>query len=105
MDTIESKTGEFLSKWGMTSDNIDMEGLLQRFRSEMDRGLGGDKKGSLKMIPTFVRVSDEVKREEPVIVIDAGGTNLRTCLVTFDAQGEIGSKISARLPCRGSKRR
>ncbi|WP_320127807.1 hexokinase [uncultured Sphaerochaeta sp.] len=87
MSTIESRTDAFLSKWDMKPDSIDMEVLLKKFRTEMEIGLHSEGSSSLKMIPTYVQVKDEVKKGETVIVIDAGGTNLRTCLVSFDEQG------------------
>jgi hexokinase len=87
MGAIESRTDAFLSKWGMSPESIDMEALLATFKLEMESGLQKDGKSSLKMIPTYAQVEGEVKKGEPVIVIDAGGTNLRTCLVFFDEQG------------------
>lgn len=87
MVEIDSRTDAFLAKWGMGSDSIDMEALLGKFRQEMESGLKQGGTSSLKMIPTYTQVEGEVKKGEPVIVIDAGGTNLRTCLVTFDENG------------------
>jgi hexokinase len=51
----------------------------------MDRGLaGGD--SSLKMIPTYIGVNKEAQTMAPVIVLDAGGSNLRVAVVHFDEE-------------------
>lgn len=63
---------------------IDEDELLAFFMSEMDRGLAGEP-SSLAMLPAYVSGSCTVVPGEKVIVIDAGGTNLRTSLVSFDA--------------------
>jgi hexokinase len=59
-----------------TSDYVEL------FLDEMDRGLRGER-SSLKMIPTFVSTDTQIPYDAPAIVIDAGGTNLRTALVRF----------------------
>jgi len=80
MDT--KRVEDFLRKNELLAQMIDMEELTERFLEEMDKGL--DKGSSLAMIPTFCREDGSVKAGESVIVLDAGGTNFRTCLVTFD---------------------
>lgn len=49
---------------------------------EMERGLAG-LGGSLQMIPTYLSGHGRIPQNEPVAVIDAGGTNYRRALVTF----------------------
>jgi hexokinase len=49
----------------------------------MKRGLEGQD-SSLKMFPSFIPPSEEIPLNKPVIVIDAGGTNLRTAIVIFE---------------------
>lgn len=87
MTDIIEKSEAFLAKWGVSPSSIDMGHLLFQFKDEMEKGLAGDGESSLQMIPTYTKVVDEVKKGESVIVLDAGGTNFRTCLVTFDEQG------------------
>lgn len=79
------KTNEFLRKYSISPECADMEELTAFFLSEMEKGLEG-KDSSLAMIPTYTSEASGAKAGEPVIVIDAGGTNLRTCLVTFDEE-------------------
>lgn len=66
----------------------DAKALLKSFLNEMDKGLMSDN-SSLKMIPSYVGIQGKVPLGEPVAVIDAGGTNLRTCIATFRSGGEI----------------
>ncbi|MFA6891111.1 MAG: hexokinase [Sphaerochaetaceae bacterium] len=87
MDEVVSRTRRFLKKWGVGPECVDMHELLDAFKTEMGMGLAG-KGGSLAMIPTYVEVQDSVPVGENVIVLDAGGTNFRTCLVTFGTDGK-----------------
>lgn len=88
MADIIAKSEAFLTKWGLAPSCIDMDQLLLQFKVEMEKGLGENGQSSLQMIPTYTKVIDEVKKGQSVIVLDAGGTNFRTCLVTFDEQGK-----------------
>ena len=81
------RVGDFLRRNGMHHDTIDFDQNVDRFIQEMDRGLKGQG-GSLPMIPTYISMGDSVPRNEPVIVIDAGGTNLRVCVVAFNEEGQ-----------------
>lgn len=67
----------------LDADLISMDDLCTTFISEMKSGLAG-KSSSLAMIPSFCSPDARPKAGESVIVIDAGGTNFRTCMVTFD---------------------
>ncbi|OVE73386.1 hypothetical protein BVX94_04050 [bacterium B17] len=78
---------EFLKAHGLSADNVDIDRLLGDFRSEMEKGLAGED-SSLAMIPTFIDVDKDVPAGEPVIVIDAGGTNLRIATITFGDDGK-----------------
>ncbi len=78
---------DFLDRHSLNADNIDMDWLCSRFMDEMKAGLAGEA-SSLAMIPSFCSPDASPKAGEKVIVIDAGGTNLRTCTVTFDSNLE-----------------
>lgn len=84
MSDIVARTEAFLRKWKITPDAVDMEKVCDRFLDEMDKGLASHHGGSLRMIPTYATESESITPGESVIVLDAGGTNFRTCLVTFD---------------------
>ena len=83
---MEEKVFSFLARNNLLTRQIDDEKLLSFFMSEMDKGLSGQE-SSLAMIPTYVSEVDKVPAGERVIVLDAGGTNFRTCLVSFDDEG------------------
>ena len=85
MSKIVQKTEEFLTRWGVDAASVDMKQLLDTFLREMENGLEDQNSSSLKMIPTYTEVVQNIPKNEPVIVLDAGGTNFRTCLVTFDS--------------------
>ena len=87
MSNIVKKTSEFLMRWGVDPETIEMKPLLETFLQAMDQGLQKEEGSSLKMIPTYMEVLSQLPVGEPVIVLDAGGTNFRTCLVTFEENG------------------
>lgn len=78
---------EFLKGHKLGEEYVDCSHVLSLFSSEMEKGLKGEK-SSLKMIPTYVHRPGRLIKNESVIVMDAGGTNFRTCLVTFDEEGK-----------------
>jgi hexokinase len=74
----------FMEKYGMHYADIDIESQLKLFTAEMINGLEG-RQSSLKMFPTFIEFNNKIQKNEPVIVLDAGGTNLRSAVFHFDA--------------------
>jgi len=54
----------------------------------MNKGLKGET-SSLRMIPTYIEADNEFLKETPVLAIDAGGTNFRASLVSFDSEGTL----------------
>jgi hexokinase len=78
-----NKTQEFLKKHKLYSSEIDIKSITDDFISEMKNGLEG-KPGSLQMIPTYLGAEGKIKPNEPVVAIDAGGTNFRAVKMTFD---------------------
>ncbi len=96
---MENREETFLKRNGLDVDGIDREGLLRAFEEEMDAGLAG-RPSSLMMIPSFVSINKPVKIDTPVVVLDAGGTNLRAAVVKINAQGqaEIGAFCKRPMP-------
>ena len=82
---------EFLETNGFVSKQLDRSALVSAFLKEMEAGLEGEK-SSLAMIPTYVTPTGELKRDTPVSVLDAGGTNLRGGTVSFPT-GSTEAKI------------
>ncbi|MBR6348014.1 MAG: hexokinase [Spirochaetales bacterium] len=77
---------DFLDRHCLNTDAISMDDLCSRFIDAMHDGLSG-KKSPLAMIGSYCFVGKSPEAGQSVIVIDAGGTNLRSCLVTFKEDG------------------
>ena len=86
MEKIRRRVNAFLSKQGMYHGDISIPETCDVFLSEMDKGLAG-KKSSLAMLPTYIETEQELPRDKPVIVMDAGGTNFRVATVSFVPAG------------------
>lgn len=76
---------DFLKRNGMDNESFDLESDCRDFMREMSDGLEG-KKSSLKMIPTYIALDKDIPLEEPVIVMDAGGTNFRVAAAYFGSE-------------------
>lgn len=89
-----SKAAEFIKKHNMDYRDIVIEQEIPRYLEEMQAGLDG-KPSSLLMLPTYLKLNDEVEKNKPVVCIDAGGTNLRIAVARFNDGGEfVMSEIS-----------
>ena len=73
---MKHQAAEFLARHNMHCEQMPFPQLIDRFCEEMDRSLAGEA-SSLYMLPTFIGVRGEPRRHEPVLVMDAGGSNLR----------------------------
>lgn len=82
--TTNQRCEEFLHRYGMHYDTIDMRKELKVFIEEMEAGLKGEQ-STLMMLPTYLGVDSNVPTGTPIIVMDAGGTNFRVASVTFRA--------------------
>ena len=96
---MKTRAETFLSENGFKLEELDREALLESFAEEMEAGLAG-RPSSLMMIPSFISIDKPVKTDTPVVVLDAGGTNLRTAVVKIDSRGqaEIGSFFKRPMP-------
>jgi hexokinase len=86
VDKIRRRVNTFLSERGMFHGDISIPETCAVFLAEMDKGLAG-RKSSLAMLPTYLEIEQELPRDKPVIVMDAGGTNFRVATVTFNRAG------------------
>ena len=80
------KVESFLKRHNMASSGIDLLRGTGEFLRAMRDGLSG-RPSSLMMIPTYLAGDTSVPREQPVVVMDAGGTNFRIAEVHFDDLG------------------
>jgi len=91
---------EFLEANGLATATLDRAALIATFQKEMEAGLAGQP-SSLKMIPTYTSPYGDIKKDTPVTVLDAGGTNLRGATVTIPADGssiKIENKEKGEMP-------
>src|SRR5690554_6094798 len=86
---VTERCGEFLERWKIAPHTLDMEECCHLFMEEMERGLATKEGSSLAMIPTYTKADNLITPGEKVIVLDAGGTNFRTCLISFDQNMEV----------------
>jgi hexokinase len=74
---------EFLKANGFTmAADIDRQSMITTFLSEMEKGLKGDS-SSLRMIPAYVGVNGKIPQGSKAAVLDAGGTNFRSAIVSI----------------------
>ncbi len=86
MNTAVAKAVNFLKAFGMDYRQFSMEKVSSLFLKEMENGLSG-RASSLMMLPTFLDAKTSIPQDEPVIVLDAGGTNFRTASVLINRDG------------------
>ena len=74
---------EFLEENNFTvAEKIDRQAMISTFLSEMEKGLKGEP-SSLRMIPTYVGVNGKIPQGAKAAVLDAGGTNFRSAVVSI----------------------
>jgi len=83
MKDLKKRVVYLLEKYSMYYEDIDILRTSEAFVDEMNRGLRGED-SSLMMICTYISPEGEIPPGEPVIAVDAGGTNFRVALVRFD---------------------
>ncbi len=95
---MNTTVSAFLMKHNFVN-HIDVLSLARGILDDMRRGLK-KQTSDQDMIRTFCNPPEKSAANESVIVIDAGGTNFRSCLVTFDAAGNptISEMEKTRMP-------
>lgn len=83
----KSRIKDFFRKYQMDFAEGDFKKQCGIFLEEMERGLAGPG-SSLAMLPTYLGGEEEIPLEEPIIALDAGGTNLRAATVYFNREGQ-----------------
>ena len=66
----------------MLAADLDRQAMIATFLSEMEKGLAGQP-SSLRMIPAYVGVDGKIPAGTKVAVLDAGGTNFRSAIVSI----------------------
>ena len=85
---MKETAAQFLTRHQMHYDTMPMDDLVRLYREDMEAALRGEK-ATVYMLPSFLRADAEPVRGEKVLVIDAGGTNLRAGLAHFDENGHV----------------
>lgn len=80
---IKESVKKFMQQNQMDYSSIDIDHECRVFIEDMQKGLDGHR-DSLDMLPTYIPMGDSIKINEPVIVMDAGGTNFRVAVIHFD---------------------
>ncbi len=95
---MNTTVSAFLMKHNFVN-HIDVLSLAKGILDDMRKGLK-KQPADQDMIRTFCNPPKKSAANESVIVIDAGGTNFRSCLVTFDAAGvpTISEMEKTRMP-------
>ncbi len=95
---MNSSVSSFLARHNFVN-HVDILSTAQAIRDDMIKGLKKEK-ANQDMIQTFCNPPEKSATGKSVIVIDAGGTNFRSCLVTFDQNGEpvISEMEKTRMP-------
>lgn len=83
-----SAAEEFLRKHRMHPDDIVAADFCNAFTEDMTAGLAG-RPSSMGMFPAYLSCESEPRKETPVLVVDAGGTNLRCARMHFTSDGSI----------------
>lgn len=92
------KAEEFISRYKIGPEWVDTYSLSQKMLQQCKDGLM-HADATVPMIPTYLKVSGNIRLNEPVIVIDAGGTNFRSALVVFNEDGaEISHVKVTKMP-------
>ena len=89
----------FLRRHDMHYAQMPFDELVRLYREDMDDALAG-RPSTVYMLPSYIRADEEPRRGESVLVIDAGGTNLRAGRAHFDENGrpEIDALRKRKMP-------
>jgi hexokinase len=96
---IHYAAASFFGKRGYDFGGLDVGALTDALLYDMERGLTG-LSASQDMIPTWTAPPASRPKNMSVIAIDAGGTNFRSSLVSFDDNGraEISMQEKTKMP-------
>ncbi|RKX87372.1 MAG: hexokinase [Spirochaetes bacterium] len=104
MNPDKKKTEQFLNQTDMHPERIKMTSTVDDMVDDMKRGLNGEP-ASMEMIPTFIEVDTKVQQDKKAVVLDAGGTNLRAALVSFNSEGMSVIEDFTKQPMPGTQGR
>ena len=94
MDVMDERVRAFIDGCGFLLNRETLVDVMNAFTTEADAALGG-KSSSLRMIDSHLPgcFGSEAFLDKPVIVVDAGGTNLRVAAVRLSEGGPVFSHM------------
>ena len=98
---MQQKTKQFLLKHNMHFETICFQDACRVMIHQMEAGLAGEK-SSLMMLPSYITVEKKTTRDGEIIVIDAGGSNLRIAVVDFKENGSAEISYFRKYPMPGT---
>lgn len=78
---------QFLQNEKLAADGLDLRTETERFLAQLRSGLKQEQ-ANLRMLPSYIELKEDVPCQSKVIVMDAGGTNLRLALVHLNEARE-----------------
>lgn len=95
---MNTLTYELLSKYGMLPESIDPIAGAELIASDMKNSLAGEP-ADMPMFLTYLSCEGQLTEGRSAAVIDMGGTNFRTALVSFGPDGcKVTDYSVARMP-------
>ena len=79
---------DFARYYGIHYDICQSDVIMRDFISDAERGLAG-KTSFMPMIPAYIKSFTGVPAGKKALALDAGGTNLRAAIVSFDEAGNV----------------
>lgn len=101
MYSHEKFLAQYLKSKKLSIEAFDFEACVAEIKTSMEKSLYTND-GGLPMLPAFVKPSSLIKFDEPVLVIDAGGTNVRVAKLSFNQEGEADFSYLKTFPMPGS---
>lgn len=98
----EIKINKLLAKLQIDINQWDKDAVTSAFLKRMEEGLL-ENNAQLKMLPTYINPGP-VPLDREVLVIDAGGTNLRKALISFNKNSEMNIKDFSKQEIPGLSR-
>jgi hexokinase len=95
---------DFAHYYGVPYALCDPAVLIKDFKLDMERGLHG-KPSSLRMLPAYLNPEIRAMSGKRVLALDAGGTNLRAALISYDEAGAAQTEQAVKAPMPGTKGR
>ena len=72
---------EYLNSIGWMTRPEEIASVVEAFIRDMRAGLAGSPEATMPMLPAYIPIGQSLTEERKVIVMDAGGTNLRVSVV------------------------